>query len=338
MIACNHEMLDISTLATTYPGSTYESTSDFVICKNEMSKKHENNTNGQNTKLNHLGVHVRTNVSDTYSQPGHWEQFYGKKSRLGLQQLQHLQTYSKDREHSRGRLELNQKRFDKYARALGQRSHVRHIGVVKSEVESCLPRLTSKCKHAHIRLTKFIRMTMEMTEEVLTKFDNIRIIHLLRDPRAMMDSQLRKKDMQVTSFPVFKSRTHYMCSRMRMDLIIAGKLKRIFPGRIFTLRYEDLVDEPLHTGQRIFNFIKVPFTHRDENFIVSTSIEASKNSTYKANVWRDHISQKHLTTVNTYCSELSRRLGYISFKYVYDVRNLKLPDHFKYNHTYGFNY
>jgi hypothetical protein len=202
------------------------------------------------------------------------------------------------------------------------------LSVKIETINSCLPQLINKCRNATVRLAKYIRMTMEIVENIIPNFQNLRVIHLLRDPRAMMDSQLRKNDMNVKSLPSFVKRTRYMCARMKNDLDISERLRKSYQSQIYTLRYEDLADNPLNIGQRLFRFIGVPFSSNDKRFITSTSLKPVKDSKYRAGIWRNHITQKHLQIVDRHCHHLYKRLGYRHFTSIADVRNLAIPDHF----------
>ncbi|XP_045202965.2 uncharacterized protein LOC123556378 [Mercenaria mercenaria] len=313
-VTCNHQNLDIATLSTSYLGveaSDNRDIKDYFRCQGIRPFTRTASTRDRRK--------YRPNVNEVgHSQTGR-----------NMSKLNHVNFPNERRPVFINRQHWSKRQADIINRARNLRlSQTLQNPVVEKNIQSCLPRLIDRCRNATTRLTKYIRMTMEMVEGLLDKVGNLRVIHLLRDPRAMMDSQLRKNDMNVKSFPVFQRRTRYMCTRMNMDLDIAEKLKKSYPGQIFTLRYEDLVDDPLKTSQKLFNFIDIPFTSADKKFITSTSIETVKDSKYRASVWRSHITSEHLNVVNRYCYKLYNTLGYISFEHISDVRDLKLPDHF----------
>lgn len=198
------------------------------------------------------------------------------------------------------------------------------FNVPRDAVLSCLPLLQQKCVRANLVVNKYIRLKMTMIEEILkqNKDLKVKIIHLFRDPRAMLDSQLRKNDVNVKVFPTFVNRTQYMCSTMLRDHQLALQLKHLYPDTIFTLRYETLVDRPISTAKRMFKFLGLQFSDADQEFLRNKS-----SLSVRFPVWRRHIDEQHLQVVDRYCSKLYQMFGYIPLKSITDVQNISYPDH-----------
>ncbi|XP_045206560.2 carbohydrate sulfotransferase 3-like [Mercenaria mercenaria] len=198
-------------------------------------------------------------------------------------------------------------------------------------VRTCLPLLTNRCKQSKIVVEKFIRMTMEMVKHLFQSFRNLKIIHLFRDPRAMLDSQVRKGDSKAHILSTFKGRVKYMCQQMSKDRTIAKELDLMYPGQIYTLRYEDMVDLPLDTIRKVFNFIDVPFTKTDELFVKSLSRKKNTADLRKPpplSAWRKHITAQSLSVTDEYCSSLYKEFGYIKLKNLTAVKDPWQIDHF----------
>ncbi|XP_053400390.1 carbohydrate sulfotransferase 3-like [Mercenaria mercenaria] len=191
-------------------------------------------------------------------------------------------------------------------------------------VRTCLPLLTNRCKRSKIVVEKFIRMTMEMVKDLFQSFRNLKIIHLFRDPRAMLDSQARNGDSNANVLSTFKGRAKYICQQMSTDRTIAKELDIMYPGQIYTLRYEDMVDLPLDTIRKVFNFIDVPFTKTDELFVKSLS----RKKPAPLSAWRKHMTAQSLSIIDEYCSSLYKELGYIEFKNLTAVKDPRQKDHF----------
>ena len=201
--------------------------------------------------------------------------------------------------------------------------HVSRTGLL-----NCLAALKSKCKQSSTVINKYIRMSMPMAEKIFHRSagQEVKVIHLFRDPRAMLDSQLRKNDVNVQHFPTFINRTRQMCQNMLDDLNYAETLKQTYPGRIITVRYETLVDYPIQSVKSILSFLGLPYLESDENYVLRTRIS---NRTFPR--WRLHIPQSHLEVVDKYCRLLYDRFGYIPLKHVQDVHNIQISAH---SHTY----
>ena len=203
-----------------------------------------------------------------------------------------------------------------------------YISTIKDkDIIQCLHHLSKECEPAKIRVMKYIRLTMSAAFSVIRKLDNVRLIHLVRDPRAMMDSQLRKNDMGVEDMPVFMERTVEMCRHMRDDLRLASEIEAEYPGLIYSLRYEDMTDEPMAIAREIFEFLNEEFKEMDKTYVKHRSINSSNNSTVRAAVWRSHITKEHLAVVDEQCGDLYDTLGYIPFTSIEEVRDANSKSH-----------
>lgn len=58
-------------------------------------------------------------------------------------------------------------------------------------IPTCIEALITKCKQAKHRVIKVILSSMELAEQVLNSVKNVKVIHLLRDPRAVVASRVR---------------------------------------------------------------------------------------------------------------------------------------------------
>lgn len=199
------------------------------------------------------------------------------------------------------------------------------LNVTHNDIVSCLPLIKQKCSNASLVVNKYIRMTMEMASEILrerSKTERIKIIHLYRDPRAVLDSQLRKNNLNVSHFPNFEKSASSMCKTMLEDFHIAVKLKLQYPNTIHTIRYETLQHSPLNVTRDLFNFLELPYLKSDELFVK----RKQKTSTKKP-IWRKHIPAKHLQVIDKYCHQLYSLFGYIPLNKISDVRNPNINDH-----------
>lgn len=192
-------------------------------------------------------------------------------------------------------------------------------------IEKCLPRLIEKCGNASLRSIKFIRMSMEVAGQLLKIFPDIKIIHLTRDPRAMLDSQVRKNDMGSRYFDSFVQNTNAMCMRMKHDLDLLHTLKKYHPLAFYSMQYENFVQSPITATGKLLDFLGLTFTDKMKNYVASKTILAEKNSTERAAVWRHHISAQHLKVLDANCDQVYTDLGYIKYPSILHIRNLSMP-------------
>lgn len=209
-----------------------------------------------------------------------------------------------------------------------ENSMLRNVSRAKKIIQKCLPLLTEKCEKAQIVIEKYIRMTMEMAKHLLENTSNLKIIHLIRDPRAMLDSQARKKDSGAQKISVFNGRAQYMCGQMAKDYSLAKELKKQYPGQIYTLRYENMVDTPVETAKHVFDFLDIPFTDRDKSYVEKYSRPPVViNGSVPLSSWRKYIKPQFLDIVDRYCASLYKEFGYLKFKEYRDIKDPQQIDH-----------
>jgi len=116
--------------------------------------------------------------------------------------------------------------------------------------------------------------------------DDVHLLHVVRDARAVTYSRLRWKPNPdgVTSggmgrASVPKSILHWSASNLGSDLVRS----RVRPPRSLLLRYEDLVDRPLASIERILRWIGEPRTLTPSPFADERSVVLGDNHTVSGN-------------------------------------------------------
>ena len=64
-------------------------------------------------------------------------------------------------------------------------------------VRLCLPEAIERCENAKHRLFKFIRLPMRIIQQLMPIYPNLQVIHLIRDPRGSLMSQIHVKKFSV---------------------------------------------------------------------------------------------------------------------------------------------
>jgi hypothetical protein len=158
---------------------------------------------------------------------------------------------------------------------------------------------------------------------ILEWFPEGRIIHMVRDPRGIFVSELRRRK---------KAETYPYKQLKRFDFLFklyillqttivwfesayrCSKYKRLYPSNYYPLKFEDLVKDPENRVARVCDFLGVDFQDKMLNqFVVSGGFQAGKDGfdAQAADRWRHHIDP----WINSWFSLLFRKylkeLGYI---------------------------
>ena len=158
---------------------------------------------------------------------------------------------------------------------------------------------------------------------------DLRLIHLVRDPRASLFSQM-KLDWFFEETNLTKRRMdRYVQNRCDETLNILKEVKnnKNFRGRMdyILLRYEDITDHPNENLKKIANFTGTNMYTMSKDWLAkmisgtgvggqNRYIDGVRNASAVKIAWKSQISKKLLDEIQTSCAELMRELNYIAIK------------------------
>ncbi|XP_071103319.1 carbohydrate sulfotransferase 1-like [Haliotis cracherodii] len=186
-----------------------------------------------------------------------------------------------------------------------------------SDLKECLKPVLSECVKSRVVFAKVIRTKMITMYDLLSKYPELKVIHLLRDPRGLLASQ-----KMVGHLPDgIRGSVKATCDKMYTDVKKSVSFKKKFPGRVFTIRYEDIALDPINVSKQVYDFLGIELTSTIQNYILDITANnvtrcgarcISKNSTYAAFRWREHLSYRDVSVIDHSCSELYRKVGYLA--------------------------
>ncbi|CAG2223904.1 unnamed protein product [Mytilus edulis] len=196
----------------------------------------------------------------------------------------------------------------------------------KSPFPFCIKMLESVCVPKARRIIKVVRLRMKSIEHILRKTDNLRIIYVVRDPRAQIHSLIKSGLLDPKKVKVH---SRELCEDVMSDFNSTKVLKRAYHNKIFMLKYEALVKNPLLHFRKLFSFSNLPFTAKVDNYIRHHMLETgtgyesnfnakSGNSTLIANMWRTAINKEHLSIIDEACHRTYETFGYLQL----DIKSL----------------
>jgi len=178
----------------------------------------------------------------------------------------------------------------------------------------CSPLLESTCAKRLIRVVKVVRASMESMQALLRLLPETRIIHLIRDPRAVSLSRykfhpsgrglytratLNREEQIVREASIY-------CRQVVADVRWRQRLEREFPGRFYSLTYEQLVIDPFGRASDIYRFVGEtdvpPKTARNFTFLAETG-NGNVSAKKLASKWRQILTPVEQRRVNEQCAE-----------------------------------
>lgn len=191
---------------------------------------------------------------------------------------------------------------------------------------------------------------------------NLKVVHLVRDPRAMANSRIRSKHglirenlqvmrswnpkMQrvpmvdpnrkafrkdVSDFHAIRA-MEVICTHMSKTLITAVNSPSWLKGKYIMVRYEDLVENPVKTLKRVYHFVNLTVAHDMEAFVLNMTSGhnnfakpfqvSSRNATVAASTWRTVLTLQQIRQVEEYCGHAMTILGYLHVRTLREAKDL----------------
>ena len=104
---------------------------------------------------------------------------------------------------------------------------------------SCLSELQSYCNARRVRSVKTVRLRMMHAERLLALMPDLRVVHVIRDPRAVVRSRIKASSyssLYSDRDPVREAKI--FCQQMTEDVRLRHQLEKSYPDRIMTVLFE----------------------------------------------------------------------------------------------------
>lgn len=183
----------------------------------------------------------------------------------------------------------------------------------------CARELQKVCEESPIIVLKTIRVLLRDVKYLLDVFSNLKILHLVRDPRATLFSQAHfgMCNKKIGGWPRC---TDNLCERQENDILDEELISQKCPDRIKTVRYESIAKRPIETSKELYSFIDVDFTTEAESYIYNITMAGKKNncvicttrsnSSEHVDTWTKKMNPNFIQIVNTRCRFVLNHYSY----------------------------
>jgi len=160
---------------------------------------------------------------------------------------------------------------------------------------------------------KVIRLHGRAVHQVLEFNPELKLVHLVRDPRGLSASRqlvgAKAPPMQV-------------CDEIRQDLPLADELLGISPERYTSVRYEDLVNPKTRLSElaRLYHFMGVPLpkpqlddfldSHYGDKPSAGDKFKTYRKSSFDPNSWKHQLSTEEIREADAACADIMERFHY----------------------------
>ena len=211
-----------------------------------------------------------------------------------------------------------------------------------SDIPRCLPFLIKPCRQSQVRAVKVIRMSMQQAGQLLALDPDVQILHLIRDPRGMLLSQKRVGD--INNWNNIKAEANHRCSRILKDIEESAALVSTFPGRVLSVRYEDIAEHPVLSTNLMYKWLGLDMTDQLKEYITNTTHGSAdgcaictvrKNATWTAYRWKEVLDWRSISVIQQQCVQLMRHMGFRIYQSKQQLAALPVPKHEDYSkHLY----
>ncbi|XP_075043790.1 carbohydrate sulfotransferase 4-like [Mixophyes fleayi] len=175
---------------------------------------------------------------------------------------------------------------------------------------------------------------------------NLKILHLVRDPRAVFQSRKRttgelsqdsdiligRENNKKVDGP-FKLLKKICDSQVNMyQLAVNGNFSRL-SGRYLMIRYEDIVDQPIEKASQIYQFGKLNFTPKLKSWVYNLThgigygnhfVISSRDAVNVSKAWRTSLQFEIVQRLQDLCGDAMEVFGYKVFQSEEEQKDLQL--------------
>ena len=183
-------------------------------------------------------------------------------------------------------------------------SYLNCIHQSRVAAKACLPQLVEKCEQKPIKVTKLLRGNMTVLADILKDFPRLKVVHLLRDPRGIINSRLA---LNWWGGPLNISKeARLLCTKMREDMRQRQELEKRYPGLTMEFVYEDVTQNPMTYIPALYNFTGIPMTNSTKSLIQQITTESGNI----ANKWREQMTKEIKEKIDSECEDLYKITNY----------------------------
>ncbi|XP_060598112.1 carbohydrate sulfotransferase 1-like isoform X2 [Ruditapes philippinarum] len=205
--------------------------------------------------------------------------------------------------------------------------------VHSASIPNCIEELEELCKSKSHRIITTERSSMENVIDMMEYWPNLKVVHIIRDPRGMVHSRLKVgQDFQL-AFNL-ENHANELCSRMYEDVKFSWYMQRKFNDRISAVSYEAFVESPYSGTSFLYDFLNMLYTDKVWYRVYHSTHEKeevgwSYNSTRVAYSWRTHLEFQTVKIIDHSCHDMYRVYGYDEMTSAAELQNQSVPTRHK---------
>lgn len=106
----------------------------------------------------------------------------------------------------------------------------------------------------HLRFVDKLPLNILLAGVILSALPKAKIICLVRDPLDTVIGNYRQVFEQASGTYSYTLDLHALADYVHEFRILVSSLEKQFPGQFISINYEDIVEDPIYSGKKLFNF------------------------------------------------------------------------------------
>ena len=169
----------------------------------------------------------------------------------------------------------------------------------------CLTYLIKECKRRPVKVSKYLRANMTVMEDILKDFPKLKVVHLLRDPRAIINSRSMQDWYDGRPLNVTKE-ARLLCTKMREDIRQRQELEKRYPGLTKEFTYESIAQNPMTSVPVLYDFAGIAMENSTKAWLQQFTDESGDIATR----WMENMSREVKEEIDNQCVELYKVTRY----------------------------
>ena len=184
----------------------------------------------------------------------------------------------------------------------------------------CAANMTQFCRrNFKATAVKTIRLHMARAVEAMRRDPKVKIVHLVRDPRAVL---LSRHELGFADFKKLPAEASLLCGKFLDDLKHVPPRSDPLRDRYMLVRYEDIAAGPLEHTLQLYKFMGLVPSEYVLDAVKGMMEQAKKtrkcptcpptplNSTEVSQAWRQKMKFQDVVAISSQCTEVAKLLGY----------------------------
>lgn len=159
---------------------------------------------------------------------------------------------------------------------------------------------------------------MDVAGRAMSKLHGAKVLHVLRDPRAILMS--RRRHGYLDNFASYNEASKSLCDYMMQNIRECKKWQAKFPGLIKTVLFEDIAENPVGGAKHIYEFLGLQFNDVIKSGVMEMThapngVLFKESSVYS---WRRTLNFTDVQAIDYNCQDVYDVMGLRTF----DTKNL----------------